>query len=83
MMPIRISIDLDERSARRARPVVAEMQLEFPREVAAAAALRDWLVGAGYLPDDLIEEDTRPQERHNLRSGLSLFSAPEVRPGLC
>lgn len=33
------------------------MELGFPRELAAAAALRDW-IAAGYLPDDEIEEDT-------------------------
>jgi hypothetical protein len=34
------------------------MKLEFPREIEAAAALRDWLIGAGYLPEGEIEEDT-------------------------
>ncbi len=38
--------------------MVADMGLSFPLELAAAAALRDWLIGAGYLPEDEIEEDT-------------------------
>lgn len=38
--------------------MVADMELGFPRELAAAAALRDWLIAAGYLPDEDIEEDT-------------------------
>lgn len=38
--------------------MIADMGLTFPPELAAAAALRDWLIGAGYLPDEEIEEDT-------------------------
>ncbi len=38
--------------------MVADMELGFPRELAAAAALRDWLIAAGCLPSDEIEEDT-------------------------
>lgn len=38
--------------------MVANMELGFPRELAAVAALRDGLISAGYLPSDDIEEDT-------------------------
>lgn len=57
-MPTRLIIDIDDELAAALDKMIADMQLEFPRELAAAAALRDWLIGAGYLPEDLIEEDT-------------------------
>lgn len=58
MATIRISIDLDDARVEAPDRMVADMKLDFPRELAAAAALRDWLIAAGYLPDGLIEEDT-------------------------
>lgn len=56
-MPTRLTFDIDDDMAEALDQMVADMELSFPRELAAAAALRDWLIGAGYLPDD-IEEDT-------------------------
>lgn len=37
--------------------MIAEMEVDdVSREMAAAAALRDWLIDAGYLSEDEIEE---------------------------
>lgn len=58
-MPVRLTIELDDETADALDRMIDEMQVEFPRELAAAAALRDWLIHAGYLPDDDdLEEDT-------------------------
>lgn len=43
--------------------MIRDMQVEFPRELAASAALRDWLIGAGYMPDEDLEEDTPTEAR--------------------
>lgn len=57
-MPVRLTIEIDDEMAEALDKMVAEMDLDLPRELAAAAALRDWLIAAGYLPDDDLEEDT-------------------------
>lgn len=57
-MPARISIDIDDEMAAALDRMIADMKVEYPRELVISAALRDWLIGASYLPDDLIEEDT-------------------------
>ncbi len=43
--------------------MIRDMQVEFPRELAASAALRDWLIGAGYMPDEDLEEDAPTEAR--------------------
>lgn len=57
-MPRNLTIQIDDEMAEALDRMVADMELDFPLELAAAAALRDWQIGAGYLPDDDIEEDT-------------------------
>jgi predicted transcriptional regulator len=49
MARVRMSIDLDDETVDALDRMVADMDLDFPREVAAAAALRDWLFAAGYF----------------------------------
>lgn len=56
-MPVRLAIEIDDEMADALDRMIKDMQVEFPLELAAAAALRDWLVAAGYLPDEEIEED--------------------------
>lgn len=57
-MPVRLTIDIDDAMAEALDKMVADMNLEFPRELAAAAVLRDWLIAAGYLQNNDLEEDT-------------------------
>ncbi len=42
-MPTRLTFDIDDDMAAALDRMVADMELGFPRELAAAAALRDWL----------------------------------------
>jgi hypothetical protein len=60
-MPVRLTIDVDDEMAAALDKMVADMNLDFPRELAAAAVLRDWLIAAGYLKNDNLEEDTPPE----------------------
>lgn len=57
-MPVRLTIEIDDEMTDALDEMIRDMQVEFPRELAVAAALRDWLIHAGYLPDEGIEEDT-------------------------
>ncbi|MGI6854383.1 hypothetical protein [Mesorhizobium sp. 1B3] len=60
-MPVRLTIEIDDEVADAMDKMVADMNLDFPRELAAAAALRDWLIAVGYLQNDDLEEDTPPE----------------------
>lgn len=55
---MRLAIDIDDEMADALDRMIEDMDLKFPRELAAAAALRDWLITAGYLDHDDLEEDT-------------------------
>lgn len=57
-MAVRLTIDLDDEMTDALDRMIADMQVEFPRELVISAALRDWLISAGYLPEADIEEDT-------------------------
>jgi predicted transcriptional regulator len=57
MMPVQISINLDDEMAEALDRMVADMRAGT-REQAAAAAVHDWLIIAGYQPHDGVEEDT-------------------------
>ncbi|MGO4840758.1 hypothetical protein AB4144_51760 [Rhizobiaceae sp. 2RAB30] len=61
-MSTELTIKLDEEMSDALDRMIVDMQLEFRREVAATAMLRDWLIAAGYLPDDLAEVET-PSDR--------------------
>jgi hypothetical protein len=63
-MPGRLSFDIDDEMAEALDRMIADTNLDFPRELAAAATLRDWLIGAGCLQEDDLEEDT-PTERES------------------
>ena len=60
-MPVRLTIDIDDEMAEALDKMIADMSFDFPRELAAAAALRDWLIAAGYLQHDDLDEDTPPE----------------------
>lgn len=68
-MPVRISFNIDDEMAAALDMAASTldrmtgMNLNFSRDVAAATALRDWLIWAGYMPDDYMEEDM--QARRN------------------
>lgn len=57
-MPKPLTIQIDDDLAAALEKVRAEMDPAFSREIVAAELMRDWLIGAGYLPSDDIEEDT-------------------------
>lgn len=58
VMPMRLTIDIDDEMAAALDRMIAATKAGFPRELAAAVALRDWLIAAGYLPSDKIEDGT-------------------------
>jgi hypothetical protein len=71
-MPVRLSFNIDDEMAAALDTAastlgrlagVAGTNLNFSRDVAAATALRDWLIWAGYMPDDYMEEDTQARRK--------------------
>jgi hypothetical protein len=65
-MSVRLSIELDDEIAAGLDKLIDDMSVVLPRELVAAAVLREWLIAAGYLPNDAgIEEDTPTQGEGN------------------
>ncbi|BCH32654.1 hypothetical protein MesoLjLc_45840 [Mesorhizobium sp. L-8-10] len=58
MMSVRLTLDIDDDIAAALNRLRVEMDPAFSLEIVAAELMRDWLIGAGYLPSDEIEEDT-------------------------
>ncbi len=58
-MPRRVTIFLEDETAAAIDTMLADMKEPGATpELALSAIVRDWLIGAGYLPDDDIEEDS-------------------------
>lgn len=59
-MPVRLVIDVDDDLAEALDQLIADMELDLSRELAAEAGLRDWLIWAGYLGRGRLQVDDWP-----------------------
>lgn len=58
----RIVIDLDDRVAAAMDRLIADTDPRSPLETAVVGVVEQWLVDAGYLPADELEEGTETEK---------------------
>ncbi|HWK66110.1 MAG TPA: hypothetical protein VNS34_14300 [Rhizobiaceae bacterium] len=58
----KLSIAINDEMLAALDRLILDIEPGLPRELAASAALRNWLVGAGYLPDDDDFEEDLPTD---------------------